>query len=510
MGGYIIAHDLGTSGDKGILLSVDGKIAAEATVSYEPDVPAVGWMQQNPEVWWNAFCRCNRRLLEGISGKEVEGVTVTGQMMCCLAMGRDGTVLYPAILWGDGRAAEEAMTLEERVGGERFYETVGMRASPNYSLPKMMWLKGHEAKVYERTWKFLNPKDYLDYKMTGRMATDTESAAYMHGTDWRTGKWSKFLITASELDEDKLPEILAPGELIGEVTQGAARECGLPAGTAVVMNMGDGGTATLGTATIEPGEAYISMGSSSWVSVVTGSGAMDRDRSISKLSYLDTVRDSGTMQTGGYAYSWLRDTLCQEECREAKEKGISAYVGINETAGRASCGSGGVLFQPYLMGERSPFWDMKLRGAFLGLTSRTGKPEICRSVLEGVALHLNLILQRICRVNGIEKTELMKLVGGGAKSPLWRTIFADILGAPVAVLEYTEHAGGLGAAVLAGVRLGSFSSVSVIKELQKVTDVTEPDWERHSYYCELGEIYSEAQRALETINHRICDLEMRR
>ncbi|MDR3589863.1 MAG: FGGY-family carbohydrate kinase [Negativicutes bacterium] len=503
---YLIAHDLGTSGNKAVLVTADGKIVRSHSVSYPVDKTLPGHAEQNPRLWWDAFCQCNQALLEGLDSAEVAGVSLCSQMMCCLPVDRDGGILHPAIIWADHRACQEAEWLEVTVGRERYYQIVGMRASANYSLPKILWLKNHRPELYRNTYKILNPKDYINYLLTGRIATDPETAAYMHCFDWRAKDWSPDILAAAGVDVEKLPELMETGSVLGAVTSAAAQVCSLAAGTTVVMGIGDGGAATLGTATIEPGEAYTSLGSSSWVCVVTGSKKLDPDRSISKLNFLNTQRDSGTMQAGGYSYSWLRDTLCWQERQQAKLGGEKDYVLIDRLAEQASPGAGGVLFLPYLFGERSPYWDTKLRGAFLGITARTERSDLCRSVLEGVSMHLGLILDRIRQVNSLGDLRCMKLVGGGANSPLWRQIFADVYGLPVTTTDQSDQAGALGVAAVAGVAVGMYPDLHVVKQFQQVTSITEPDPKKQLYYRQLSELFSDAHVALKDLNHRLTDL----
>jgi len=503
---YLIAHDLGTSGNKAVLVTSDGKIARSHSVSYSVDKTVPGQAEQDPRVWWEAFCQCNRILLEGINCSEVAGVSLCRQMMCCLPVDRKGRILHSAIIWADNRATQEAEQIEALVGKEQFYQIVGMRASANYSLPKIVWLKKHLPKVFRDTYKILNPKDYINYLLTGRFGTDPETAAYMHCFDWRSKSWSPELMKAAGVGVEKLTELVDTGVVLGEVTSAAAQVCGLAAGTPVVMGIGDGGAATLGTATIEPGEAYTSLGSSSWVCVVTGSKKMDPDRSISKLNFLNTQRDSGTMQAGGYSYSWLRDTLCGQECEQARLSRDKDYVLIDRLAEQASPGAGGVLFLPYLFGERSPYWDTKLRGAFLGITAQTGRADLCRSVLEGVSMHLGLILDRIRQVNQLSDIRCMKLVGGGANSLLWRQIFADVYGLPVTTTDKSDLAGALGVAAIAGVAVGMYPDINVVKNFQQVTSVTKPDPEKQAYYRQLSELFRDSHEALKDINHRLAAL----
>lgn len=503
---YIVAHDLGTSGNKASLVSIDGEISRSFTEAYSTECPQPGWAQQDPEKWWKAVCRCNFELLRDIDPSEVAGICLTGQMMCCLPVDESGNPLYPAVIWADGRAFEEANTLRSLIGDDKFYNTVGMRISPNYGLARMMWLKKHEPDIYRATYKFLSPKDYINLRLTGRYVIDPENAAFWHCFDINTRSWASQLLSQTAIEMDKLPEILDISMVIGTVIPDAAAQCGLLEGTPVIMGPGDGNAATLGAAVLSVGEAYISLGTSSWVSMITGKKNLDTKQRIAKINYLETIRDSGTMQAGGYAYQWVKKLLCQSEAIRAAKENTSLHTLVDELAATSHAGSEGVLFQPYLMGERAPLWDIRLRGAFIGLTSKTTRADLCRSVMEGVALHLEWIYRCILETNMIEGTNSIKLIGGGAKSLIWSHIFADVFGTPIELIERPEHAGTLGTAVVGGVGLGLYKDYSILKKFQPVVRVIEPDPEVRSIYRELSSILECSIDIMSDIHHRLSSL----
>ena len=503
---YIVAHDLGTSGNKASLVSIDGEISRSFTEAYSIERPQPGWTQQDPEQWWKAVCRCNLELLRDINPSEVAGICLTGQMMCCLPVDESGHPLYPAVIWADGRALEEADTLRSLIGDDKFYKTVGMRISPNYGLPKMMWLKKHEPAIYRDTYKFLSPKDYINLRLTGHYVIDPENAAFWHCYDINTRGWATQLLSQTAIEMDKLPEILDISTVIGTVLPDAAAQCGLLEGTTVIMGPGDGSAATLGAAVLSAGEAYISLGTSSWVSMITGKKNLDAKQRIAKINYLETIRDSGAMQSGGYAYQWVKELLCQSEAIRADKENTSLHVLVDELAATSYAGSGGVLFQPYLMGERAPLWDIRLRGAFIGLTSKTRRADLCRSVMEGVALHLEWIYRCILETNMIEGATSIKLIGGGAKSLIWSQIFADVFGTPIEIIARPDHAGTLGTAVVGGVGLGMYEDYSILKEFQPVTRVIEPDLTTRTIYRELSSILEYSIDIMSEVHHRLGSL----
>lgn len=503
---FIIAHDLGTSGNKASLVSTDGKILKSFTQKYPIEHPKPGWAQQDPKQWWQAVCCCTREILQGINANEVAGICLTGQMMCCLPVDSGGNPLYPALIWADGRASEEAETLRRLIGDDVFYKTVGMRISANYGLPKLMWIKKHEPDVYRATFKFLSPKDYINLRLTGQFSIDPENAAFWHCYDLNKRDWAPHLLQAAGIDSGKLPHIVDISTVIGIVLPDAAAECGLLQGTPVLMGPGDGSAATLGAAVLCTGEAYISLGTSSWVCMLSGKDCLDTKQRVAKINYLDTLRYSGSMQAGGYAYQWLQDVLCQPEATRAAKEDLSLHKLVNEYAATSPAGAGGVLFQPYLMGERSPLWDTRLRGAFIGLTSKTTRADLCRSVMEGVALHLNWIYRCILEMNTIERATSIKLVGGGAKSLVWSQIFADVFGIPIEIAARPEHAGALGTAVVAGVGLGLYKDYLILRQFQPVDQVIEPDLSKRALYRELSFIFEDSIGAMSETHHRLSKL----
>ena len=463
--------------------------------------PAPGWVQQNPEQWWDAFCRCNHELLDGIKPGEIAGICLTGQMMCCLPVDRSGAALYPAMIWADSRAGEEAGELQNARGAEAFYQTTGMRTSANYGLPKMMWLKKHLPNIYRKTYKFLSPKDYINFKLTGRFAVDPENAAFLHCADLHTGAWAEPLIRQAGVDLEKLPEILPVSAVVGGVRPEAAKACGLISGIPVIMGPGDGGAATLGAAVLEPGEGYISLGTSSWICIVSGSESLDQKQRIAKLKYLETFRDSGTMQAGGFAHRWMEELLCGQEQLRAEKEGVQLHALVEELAGSSPAGAKGVLFQPYLMGERAPIWDTEMRGAFLGLTADTLRGDLCRSVLEGVALHLHWIYRCILETNAMRELSSIKLVGGGAQSSLWTQIFADVFSLPVEIVGKPDQVGALGTAAAAGVGLGIYSDYTRIRDFQPTVRVVQPDRAKKCLYRELGTLLERSAAVLAPLYH---------
>lgn len=501
---YILAHDLGTSALKSSLVDSRGRIVRSRTEAYPTNRRFVGYAEQEPSDWWKAFCGNCAALTKDIPTGQLAGIILTGQMMCCLPLDKTGAVLHPAIIWSDSRAEAQWRQLESALGTDHLFRTTGIRGSAYYSLPKFMWLAQEKRALFERTHVFLSPKDYINFRLTGSFASDCENAAYMYCFDRAAARWSREILQAAGIPEEKLPELVPAGTLLGGVLPEAAEDCALPAGMPVIMGPGDGGAATLGSGVLEPGDAYTSLGTSSWVCVAAEANACSpaAESGISTLTFFDKLRFSGTMQAGGYAFSWFKDTFFPGNGSPDGD----VFSRLNALAAQSPPGANGCLFQPYLSGERAPLWDSRMRAAFLGMTASTVPGDLCRSVQEGVSLHLKWILDQIRTAPGAAPVRAMKLIGGGAKSELWQQIFADIYGMPILTVKNPGQAAALGLSVVAGATLGMFSDYSVIREFQPVEKTVLPDRERQEFYAKLADVYLYSVRCTQELNHRLAAL----
>ena len=497
---YIMTHDIGTSSDKAALVTLDGEVIRHASSSYQISCPRPGWQEQNPVDWWQAFCGCTTQLLDGIDRIQVIGVSLTGQMMGCVPVDSQGEPVCPAMIWADSRAVSENSTIEQCIGLQRYYDITGLRPSPTGSVSKIAWLMKNRPDLYQRTAFFLSAKDYVGFRLTGVPAMDPENAAYMYCFDRKKSKWSQEILDVHGIDIGKMPSVIPSTQILGVISKNASEQCGLADGTPVVMATGDGGAVTLGTGTLEKGEAYTSLGTSSWVCAITDPDTVDKECRFAKINYLGTTRDTGAMQAGGYCFNWIRTLLLGDDAARGADC-------VNHLAEQSIPGSRGVIFLPYLLGERAPYWDPYLRGSFLGLSGTTDRCDLSRSVMEGVGVHLSLIYQLIVGVNKITGVRCMKLVGGGARSWLWQSILADAYGLPVAVPKQAEHVGALGVAVLAGVGLKAFSDVSIIRKFQDVDRVIQPKEENAPLYQKLRSIHIRAKTALDSVKLELMQLE---
>lgn len=502
---YLLAQDIGTSAAKAALFSTDGRLMRTCSAAYEVQSPHPGWAQQNAMDWWNAFCQNNRTILEGIDPSCLAAVSVSGQMMGCLPVGRDGSPLFPALIWADGRAVPQADLIRRTVGHRVFFSITGMGISENYALPKILWLREHEPEIYEKTFCFQQSKDFIVQKLTGQFVTESSDAQYYHAYDILRGCWSSRLLDAFGVEKERFPRLVQAGTQVGCVLPGVAAECGLPAGTPVVEGLGDGRAALVGTGVLDIGDAYISLGTSSWLSLISTSTELDPDSGEDKIVFIEpgVFVCGGTMNAGGYSFDWMRRVLCGPEAAQARAQGGSVYDHIDVLTKSSRPGAGGVLFLPYLLGERDPYLDPNARGAFLGLSSHTTRADLCRSVMEGVAMHLNLFKQKLEQT---EQIKTMRIVGGGAKNPVWRQIFADVMNMPILETNVSDEAGSLGTAVMAGVGVGLYQDVRAVRDFQRVLSVTQPNPQNRAVYAAAQTVFNGAYAAVRDVSHALAAL----
>ncbi len=469
MAGLILAHDLGTTGNKASLFDVEGNLLDRAFAEYKTYYPRPGWAEQDPEDWWRAVRVSTRELLarSGRPADDVAVVSFSGEMMSCLPVDAGGVPLRSAIIWADQRADSEASDLAERVGHQRVYEITGHRAGPNYTAAKMLWLRHHQPDLYARTHKVLQAKDYVVYGLTGVYATDYSDASGTLLFDLRKRCWAKEIFAALDCSPELMPVAWPSATVVGIVTARASELTGLASGTPVVIGGGDGACATVGAGVVAPGDAYNYLGSSSWISFVAREPLCDPKQRTFTFAHLDPdyLFPTGTMQCAGGSYDWLERLL-----RGDAEERI--YQQLDQLASGVEPGAQGLFFLPYLIGERSPHWNPKARAAFVGLSMVHGRAEMARAVLEGVAFNLRLILDAFREQGAL--ISALRIIGGGARSPAWRQILADILNLPLLRPKLTVEATSLGAAIAGGVGIGLYGDYSVAAQLVRVEPGEEP------------------------------------
>ena len=495
----ILAHDLGTSGNKATLYAADGTARGSVLAAYDTRFFNGCWAEQSPDDWWKAVCDSTRQLLEQarVNPADVAVVALSGQMMGCTPVDAEGRALRPSMLYCDQRATAEADAILSRMPLADFYRIVGHRVSASYSLEKLMWLRTNEPEVFAKTAKTLCAKDYVNFRLTGRMATDYSDASGTNAFDIGKFKWSEEVLSCAEIAQDLFPEALPSTAILGGVTSEAAAATGLLAGTPVAVGGGDGSAAGVGVGCVRPGSAYNCMGSSSWIALTVKEPVVDPEMRTMNWAHCvpGYLHPSGTMQTAGSSFKWLAEQLCAEEAAEAARTGGSKYALIDAKAASSPAGANGVVFLPYMLGERTPWWNPDARGAFIGLNLATTRADMMRAVLEGVAMNLGYIVD-IFRNGGVPFESGLRIIGGGAQSRVLRQILADACNCPVHTLQSTAEATSMGAAIIGGVACGMFHDFDVVDDILKTSETVAPDSSRVELYRRRTQVLVKAYESL--------------
>jgi len=470
---YLLGIDIGTSGTKTVLFNLDGTAAASETVEYPLYQPQNGWAEQDPADWWDASVKGIRAVLmkAGCSGADVAAVGLSGQMHGLVMLDRDGHVLRPSIIWCDQRTQAECDELNRTVGEKRMIEITANPPMTGFTASKILWVRNHEPEIYAKCAHILLPKDYIRYKLTGEFATEVSDASGMQLMDVANRRWSGELLGLLGIDASLLPRMHESQDVTGEVSAQAAELTGLKSGTKVAGGAGDNPAAAVGTGVVSAGTAFTTIGSSAVVYAVSDKPTIDLRGRVHTLcaSAPGKWTVMSCTQGAGISLRWLRDTCCSGALFTAALDEVDPYVVMDNMAKNVPPGADKLLFLPYLMGERSPHPDPDCRGVFFGLSARHGRAHLIRAVLEGVAFS-----QRECvdvfREMGVP-VERMTVCGGGGRSPLWRQMLADLYGCPVSTLRADEGA-ALGAAILAGVSAGVYSSLEEACGAVVKSDVT--------------------------------------
>lgn len=510
MGQYILAHDLGTSGNKATLYDLSGRLCSSVLMEYPTYYPSAGWVEQEPADWWQAVCQGTRLLLQQakVQKNEIAAISFSGQMMGCVLVNRAGQALRRALIWADTRSTEQEKRMIQAAGMADGYRITGHRLSASYGASKLLWVKEHEPGVYQNAHKMLNAKDYIICRLTGNFVTDYSDASSTNLFDLTAKTWSEPLVKAFGLRMDLLPELHPSTDIAGMVLPQIAEEAGLLAGTPVVLGGGDGSCACVGAGVVSEGKTYNVLGSSSWISMASKTPVFDEEMRTFNWVHLDPAlyTPCGTMQAAGLSFNWFKNTLCGDEMRQAKEQGVSPYRLMDEAVSQTPPGANGLLYLPYLLGERSPRWDFDASGTFLGLRASTTKAEMARAVLEGVGYNLKVILDIFDHPEKYSKIEEIVFIGGGAKGKVWAQILADIWQKPLAVPQYLEEATSMGAAVCGGIGVGAFESFDVINRFNPVQDRIQPRVETAGVYEGLYPVFNDAYQALRGVYKNLAPL----
>jgi xylulokinase len=466
--------DIGTSGAKAIAINDVGRVLASAYAAYPLQTPRPGWMEQDPDEWWSALTGAVREVIERLPGgaRSVAVLGLSGHMSSLVALGRDGRPLRPCITVADARGAEEASWLTAEFGARIESLTGGLPGTSDVA-PKMLWLKTHEPTVYKRTASFVAAKDYVRFRLSGHLATEPTDAGNTLLLDLLTRRWDLKLCADMGLDPSKLPELVETTDVVGGVSRSAASATGLRPGTPVVAGGADMATSALGTAAVSPGVVAVTIGSSAQVTTpVLGFLPDARGRvSFHPHPVPDLLYAMGSIFGGGISLRWLAGAFGEE--RDLARLGARYFERLSRQAARSVPGSDGAIFLPFLVGSGSPHFDPAVRASFTGLSLATGRPQLVRAVLEGVAYNIRECVD-VLRELGLPVLRV-HLAGGGAASPAWRTIVSAVLGTPVRATRVRD-ASPLGAAALGAVGVGALADVvSAARTLVSTEEPVDPD-----------------------------------
>ena len=483
-----IGLDLGTSALKLLLVDGAGKILNTVTKEYPLSFPQPGWSEQSPEDWWTACAQGVPELLRGFDAAQVAGVAAGGQMHGLVALDEKDAVIRPAILWNDGRTGEEVEYLNDTVGRGKISALTANIAFAGFTAPKLLWMRKHEPENFKRIKKIMLPKDYLNYVLTGVHCCDYSDASGMLLLDVEHKCWSKEMLDICGISESQMPKLFESWEAVGTLRADVAELLGLPVNVKVAAGAGDNAAAAVGTGVVGAGGCNISLGTSGTLFISSDRFGVDPNNALHAFAHADGgYHLMGCMLSAASCNKWLCEDILKTDDFSAEQAAIAPdKLGRNR-----------VFFLPYLMGERSPINDTDARGTFTGMTMDTTRADMVLSVLEGVAFAIRDSFE-IAKSLGID-IRASRLCGGGAKSPLWRRIFANVLGIPLQMVK-TEQGPGYGAAMLAMVSCGRFKTVQEAADaLVEVSDVTKPE-------AELSALYEQRYQQFKKIYPALKDL----
>jgi len=497
-GNHLLGVDLGAGSLKATIIGRDGSLAGEGSHPVETRIPKSGWSEQSPDEWYQALCRAVPVALRaaGIAAKEIAGIGVSGGAHIPVLTDADDRPVRPAIMWNDQRSAEEARERHEQAGELIIHSSLN-RVNPTWSLPMLKWLKRHEPEAMARVRRLYLAKDYLRTRLTGSWETDFSDAIGALMADDRIKTWSPEICALIDWPLECLPPIVRPTQVIGEVTPAAERATGLSAGTPVVCGSNDTTVEFFGVGAVKPGMGAIKIATAAVLFGVSEGPSVHPPVScyphiVEGMYYTATGTNSCAS-----AHRWLRDNFFLPG---SGGDGGAAFAEMDRLAAATPPGSDGLIFHPYLQGERAPYWDPLLRGDFIGITMRHERAHFARALYEGIAFSIRDLLEA-ARALGLD-FGAMRVMGGGARSAAWRQIIADVTG--LSIERPGNGDASFGAALVAGIGVGFYDGPQVaVAQCVRVVDRCEPDPACHALYSELFEVYKQAQAALAPLSHRL-------
>jgi xylulokinase len=491
---YILAHDIGTSSDKAVLVRFDGSIRATASEPYPTDYPNPAWVEQNPADYWKAVCETSKRVLadNDISPERIAAVVFSTQAQGVIPVSADGTVLYPNITWVDGRAEKQAQRIMKKIGGKRLFTLLaGTPIMGKDCIAKIIWLKEERPEVYKNAHRILDVNGYLKFRCTGKMVTEL-SGASGYGFDLKKKTWLSVLPLAG-IDMKKLPPLVKSTDMVGGLTAQAAKETGLLEGTPVFGGCDDVQSAAVGSGQSGDGDVHVYLGTSAWVAAATKTGdAFRHGAAAIQSADPDMNLIAGITESAGANIEWIRDQFFRHE----KEKyGAGVFNFMDEVIALVPPGSDGLICTPWMLGERCPVSSTTTRATLFNISMVHTREHLMRAVYEGIAYNIRWILQNFCKDYGIACDDI-RIIGGGALDKGWMQILSDVTGRKISVVENPRNAGAVGAAVVALIGLGELPSFADAKKFVRVSAVFAPDETNRPVYDALFSQYQQLYRSL--------------
>jgi xylulokinase len=495
----LCAFDLGTNGVKTGLFTPEGQLLGQAYQEYGVECPQSDWVEQSIERMWQAQCTATRALLAstGVHPQEIAAIGVSSQRATFAPLDAAGRPLYPFIGWQDHRSIQECEWMASKLGRHRYYEIAGLPLEPTAAVSKILWLKGHNPKLYEQTATFGSTQNvHLAQLGAEKPPCDLADAGYMGLLDVDHLEWSQELLAALDLPGEKLPKLAPSGQVVGALSAAAAEATGLAEGTPLVLAGGDLQVAGLGMGVAAPGTVSLGIGSGGGVLIYLERPLRHPKMGLNCQPHAvpGAWEMEGICLASGASYKWFRDVLGEPERRIAAERGCDPYNVLNELAAQSEIGAGGLLFLPALAGSGAPNWYPQARGMILGLTLATDRSALVRALLEGICLEIRGMLESAGSMG--TPIDEVRIWGGAAKSPFWNQMAADVYGIPATRTAISE-AGLAGAAICAGVGVGLYQNVHQgVDYMIRIEERYEPNLVHHRIYNELFDIYNSAYRAL--------------
>lgn len=497
---YLLAHDVGTSGTKAALVTTDGRSVATAYEPYLTHYPRPLWAEQNPEDWWHAVANTTRQVMEAskASPGQILGLCFSTQMVNAIPLDAQAKPLMPCISWLDGRAGEEAQIVMRKLGGPTLFAAiVGVAMTGKDLLPKYLWLKRKEPEIYAQASAIVDASGYLLHRATGRLVYEWSCASVTGLFNLKTKVWDTSLFRLFGLDQKKFPELAQSHERIGGLTAEAAADLGLKAGTPVFGGAGDAMTAAVGSGAVGEDDGLLCLGTSGFV-CITSSKRVTGKRGIATIQSADPGKLLliAEMETAGACLKWAAKELY---CADADS---ATFQRMDQDVAGTAPGAGGLIFTPWMYGERCPVADESLRAAFINLGSNHTRSQMARAIYEGVAYNVRWILESIAELYGF-RPDPVRVIGGGARGLPWLQIVADVTGRALESVPGPQEASAVGAALIAAVGLGLYPNIESVKSLVPAGHAVQPDPAPRVTYDKLYAAYRQVYRSLRGLYHTL-------